>query len=152
MQNVLSRQSLEKLSIKQSINTSRILSTLNLLLKWKKDLDNVEEGKIKWVEVIDEFLSETLKNMSKLQMLKWRKLKLKMNLLAKIVKNADRRWSSNWADTANSWLVPISLIAEIRKQLSNRLALLVHLVKKDKLSNGKVKRNDFLGCDQISGM
>ena len=92
---------------------------------------------------------ETLKNMSKLQMPRWKKSKSKMNLPGKIVRNADHPWSSNWVATENSWLVPISRIAAIRKPSSNRLALLAHRVKKDKLSNGKVRRNGFsIGCDR----
>ena len=58
---------------------------------------------------------ETLKNMSKLQMPKWRKSKSKMNLPGKIARSANHPWSSNWGATENSWLVPISLSAVTQK-------------------------------------
>ena len=38
---------------------------LNLLRKWNRDLDNVEDGKVNWVQVIDEFYQDFEKHLEK---------------------------------------------------------------------------------------
>ncbi len=66
-----------------------------------------------------------------------------MNQQGKIVKNVDIQWSLKWVDMENLWHAAISRIAVIQNQLLKKSVLHVRNVKKGKLLNVKVKRNDF---------
>ena len=37
---------------------------LNLQLKWNKDLDHVEDGKVEWIKIIDEFYQDFENNLN----------------------------------------------------------------------------------------
>ena len=88
--------------------------------KMEQEFDRVEEGKIEWIKIIDEFYQEFEINLQKRKQ-KWRKLKLKMNLQVKIVRNVDIQWYLKWADMESLWHVVISQNAEIQNQLSKKL-------------------------------
>ena len=116
MQNVLFRQNLVKLSIKLVIEFFPNIIDVEFTAQMEKDLDDVEEGNENGLKLLMTFI-KILKNMLNLQMKKWKKLKLKMNQLVKIVKNVARRWFINLDDMESLWLAQISQIAEIQKQL-----------------------------------
>ena len=82
----------------------------------ENDLDEVEDGNVQWVRVIDEFYSDFEKRLehAEKKCAKWR---LKMNLPEKTVKNAVHLWYTKWDATENLWHALISLTVATRSQL-----------------------------------
>lgn len=61
----------------------------------EKDLDEVEDGKRKWVSVVDQFYKPFAKELSKAEIEMEKKFKSKMNLLDLIVTFAVTQWLLN---------------------------------------------------------
>lgn len=83
-------------------------------------LDKIADGDVawkKWWVTFSIALNKTLNARKK----KWKRLKLKTNPQAKIVKCVAIQWSLKWDATVSSWHVLISLIVVIRKRLRSRL-------------------------------
>ena len=88
--------------------------------KMEQEFDSVEEGKIEWIKVIDEFYQDFAIDLLKRKS-KWRKLKLRMNQQVLIVRNAVIQWYLKWVVMESLWHVAISQIAVIRNQSSKKL-------------------------------
>ena len=78
-------------------------------------LDKIAEGDIGWRKVIDNFYGSFKLDVERAEE-EMEKLKLKMNLLAKIVKFVALLWLLKWDDMVSLWRAQISQTVEIRKQ------------------------------------
>lgn len=78
-------------------------------------LDKIAEGDIGWRKVIDNFYGSFKLDVERAEE-EMEKLKLKMNLPAKIVKFVALLWLLKWGDMVSLWRAQTSQIVEIRKQ------------------------------------
>ena len=86
-------------------------------------------------------------------MLKWKKSKLKMNLLGKIVKNVVRQWFLNWDDTGNSWLVQNFPDCRNTKAIIKPIGVTCPTCKEGQVVERKSKtKRIFYGCDRYPDM
>ena len=89
--------------------------------KMEEDLDNVEEGQVNWVKVIDAFFSDFEKRLDTAEK-EMQEIEIKDEPAEKIVRNVKAQWFLKWEDMGSLWHVVVSLIVGIQNQLSKKLA------------------------------
>nr|WP_252898131.1 hypothetical protein [Apilactobacillus ozensis] len=85
----------------------------------EQELDEIEESKRNWVEIIDNFYQPFSKEVSNAEV-NMASVQIKDEPAGLIVRYVDLRWSLRWVSMGNFMPVLDSLIVEIHKQLLKR--------------------------------
>ena len=89
---------------------------LNLQQKWKKNLDEIEEGKENWVKIIDDFYKDFRVRLEIAEK-EMEEVEIKDEPAGEDCEKCGILWLLKWDAMVNLWHAVIFQIVEIRKRL-----------------------------------